>query len=419
MRRWSSSSRVADRSSISRWIASRCWLASLIVRSAWLVAARVVASLSVRARSRISVASSLASWRMAARRSEMPTVPGADASSRRHCTSADSVALARSSTWIVYSRNDATYSSTWSRSYPRNLREKSGGSCSLTVMLMGSLHDDWAPTRCLPVRTPPSTVPRDRVLNDRADRRRAQRRASTDSEVGHHARLLLHLQHRERATEAQPDREAQREVEDLVVGELLAESCEELVVEALVVDGEALGVLDGEALSLGVTGPRAPVVEVAVVVVGDAGVEHRLRAGGGARRAVVELRDAEACHLALSGREDAAVVHRVDHVGDGARHLRSQLEHTSPGSAGTVGNLDACHACGVYGGCRARSADGLLAGAVHREHHVGGRGRRVGCQLLAPHDRAHEQRPDEQVVHECEVGPLRELSARHPPLEHL
>ena len=43
------------------------------------------------------------------------------------------------------------------------------------------------------------------------------------------------------------------------------------------VDREPLGVLDRQALALGVAGPRAPLVEVPVVVVGDTRVEHRLR----------------------------------------------------------------------------------------------------------------------------------------------
>src|SRR3954447_14958037 len=94
-------------------------------------------------------------------------------------------------------------------------------------------------------------------------------------QVGHHAGALLHLQHREHPAESEPDRQAQRQVEDLVVGELRVQTLVELVVETLVVDREPLGVLDRHALALGVAGPRPPLVEMAVVVVGDSGVEHR------------------------------------------------------------------------------------------------------------------------------------------------
>ncbi len=98
------------------------------------------------------------------------------------------------------------------------------------------------------------------------------------SEVGHHTRLLLDPEHRERTAEAEPDRQAQREVEDLLVGEVRVQAVEEVVVDGEVVDGEALGVLDGQPLTVGVSRPRAPLVDVAVRVLGDPGVDHRLRA---------------------------------------------------------------------------------------------------------------------------------------------
>src|SRR5215203_2058765 len=91
-------------------------------------------------------------------------------------------------------------------------------------------------------------------------------RGKRSSEVGHHAGALLHLQHREHAAEAEPDRQAEREIEDLVVGELRVQTLVELVVETLVVDGEALGILDRHPLAVGVARPRPPLVEVAVVV---------------------------------------------------------------------------------------------------------------------------------------------------------
>ena len=65
-------------------------------------------------------------------------------------------------------------------------------------------------------------------------------------QVGHHTGLLFHLQDGEHTTEPEPDGEAQRQVEDLVVGEVLAQALVELVVQTLVVDGEALGVFDRE-----------------------------------------------------------------------------------------------------------------------------------------------------------------------------
>ena len=85
------------------------------------------------------------------------------------------------------------------------------------------------------------------------------------------------LEHFEGAAEAHEHRAAEGEVEDLVVGELRAQTREQLVVDGAVVGGEAFGVLDREPLPVGVARPRPPLVEMLVDVLGDAGLDDRRR----------------------------------------------------------------------------------------------------------------------------------------------
>ena len=76
--------------------------------------------------------------------------------------------------------------------------------------------------------------------------------------------LSVMLEHLERAAETDEHRAAQREVEDLVVGELRAQAREQLVVDVAVIGREPLRVLDREPLPIGVAGLGAPLVEVLV-----------------------------------------------------------------------------------------------------------------------------------------------------------
>src|ERR1700730_1551997 len=58
----------------------------------------------------------------------------------------------------------------------------------------------------------------------------------------------------QRSPQAEKHRDAQREIEDLLIGERLPQPLEERVVHRRVVIGEALRVLDGQALARGVAG---------------------------------------------------------------------------------------------------------------------------------------------------------------------
>ena len=60
---------------------------------------------------------------------------------------------------------------------------------------------------------------------------------------------MFDVEHRERTTETEPDREAQREIEDLLVRVLRVQAIEELVFDALVVDREALESLVADGLA--------------------------------------------------------------------------------------------------------------------------------------------------------------------------
>src|SRR5712692_4242706 len=73
----------------------------------------------------------------------------------------------------------------------------------------------------------------------------------------------------QRTAEAEVDGQAQREVENLGVAELAAQPPEQLLVDRTMVDDEALGVLDGEALPLGVAAIRPVLVEVGIGVFVD------------------------------------------------------------------------------------------------------------------------------------------------------
>src|SRR5438067_7224939 len=83
--------------------------------------------------------------------------------------------------------------------------------------------------------------------------------------------VLGDLQHFECAAESQVDGQAQGEVQDLVVGEVLAQPAEQFVVDRTMIDGELLCVLDGQALSIGVPGKGSPLVEMLVHLLGDTG----------------------------------------------------------------------------------------------------------------------------------------------------
>ena len=82
--------------------------------------------------------------------------------------------------------------------------------------------------------------------------------------------MLRDLQDFERATEPEEHRQTEREVEDLVVGEVAAEPGEELVVDGVVVESEPFGVLDRQTLAFRVLGRGTLVVERSIHLLGDA-----------------------------------------------------------------------------------------------------------------------------------------------------
>src|SRR5207245_4383865 len=112
-------------------------------------------------------------------------------------------------------------------------------------------------------------------FDDRSGRSRVPERCSlrllwrSDVEVC----VLRDLEHFECAAESQVDGQAQREIEDLVVREVIAQPAEELVVDRTMIDGELLCVLDGQALSIGVRGKGSPLVEMLVHLFGDTGLD--------------------------------------------------------------------------------------------------------------------------------------------------
>jgi hypothetical protein len=61
---------------------------------------------------------------------------------------------------------------------------------------------------------------------------------------------LIDAEHRQRPPQPEEDGHAQGQVEDLIVAEQSAQSCEKLVVDGGVVVGEALGVLDRKAIRI-------------------------------------------------------------------------------------------------------------------------------------------------------------------------
>ena len=81
------------------------------------------------------------------------------------------------------------------------------------------------------------------------------------------------MQHFECAAESQVDGQAQGEIQDLVVCEVIAQPAEQLVVDRTMIDCELLCVLDGQALSIGVFGKGSPLVEVLVHLFGDTGFD--------------------------------------------------------------------------------------------------------------------------------------------------
>src|SRR3984957_570772 len=88
---------------------------------------------------------------------------------------------------------------------------------------------------------------------------------------------LVDTEHGQRPTQTQENGDAQREVEDLRVGEQPAQALEKPIVDGGRLVGEALGVLDGYALPRGVAGVGGVRRDILVEVRGDARVEHRRR----------------------------------------------------------------------------------------------------------------------------------------------
>src|SRR5690349_11227553 len=85
--------------------------------------------------------------------------------------------------------------------------------------------------------------------------------------------VLGDLQHFECAAESQVDGQAQGEIEDLVVCELITQPAEQLVVDRTMIHCELLCVLDGQTLSIGVPGKGPPLVEMLVHLFADTGLD--------------------------------------------------------------------------------------------------------------------------------------------------
>ena len=142
--------------------------------------------------------------------------------------------------------------------------------------------------------------------------------------------------------EAEEGRQADGQVEDLGIRERAPQSIHELVVDAGVIHGEALGVLDREALLCAqhaLVGRADGTVEVLAQPVGL----DLVRPEGEADGALVELRDPHPRRLADAHREDALVVRRVDE----ARRRRAELGLERPDLHGVTtragGNFETGH----------------------------------------------------------------------------
>src|SRR5579884_4046895 len=103
---------------------------------------------------------------------------------------------------------------------------------------------------------------------------------------------LVDAEHGQGAAETKENRNAQREVEDLCVGEQFAQAADERVLDRGMVSGKALGVLDGKSLPRRVARVGGICRDVVVQLWSDAGLEHRRCAKPGTGDAVVDLRDA-------------------------------------------------------------------------------------------------------------------------------
>src|SRR5207248_10353929 len=91
-----------------------------------------------------------------------------------------------------------------------------------------------------------------------------------------------------RSTEREPPADAHRQVQDLRVREARAQATEEVIVERVVIEREAFGVLDCEPLAVAVSRMRLPFLDVRVVRFGELTVGAWRRAPLPADRAVVD-----------------------------------------------------------------------------------------------------------------------------------
>src|SRR6516162_10067383 len=157
---------------------------------------------------------------------------------------------------------------------------------------------------------------------------------------------LVDTQHRQRTPEAKEYRDAEREIEDLLVGERLPQSFEEGVVHRRVVGREAFREFDGQTLPRRVTGVARVGGDV-VVELRDrgcrTGVQHGLGAKVCAGDAVVDLGDPHPGKLALVGRQDALLIRAPDHPLDHAAELWPQRPNHGRFAAGPSRHVESGH----------------------------------------------------------------------------
>jgi hypothetical protein len=144
-------------------------------------------------------------------------------------------------------------------------------------------------------------------------------------------------------SQAEEDGNAQREVEDLLVGEQRAQSPEERVTDRRMVVGEPLGILDRETLPRRVARVGGVFGDILVELWRDAGIEDRWRAKVRARDAVVDLGDAHPGQLALFRGQDAFLMRAADHPRDHRAQLRPQCPDHGGLATGTVWHVEPSH----------------------------------------------------------------------------
>ncbi len=105
----------------------------------------------------------------------------------------------------------------------------------------------------------------------------------------------------------------------------------ERVVDAVMVEGEPLGVLHRQALPFGVAGVTLPVEHVRVVVLGDRVLGPWRGTPLLADHAPVDLGDAHPRQLALADGHDALLVDRVAQRARADSHLGAQRPHPDLG----------------------------------------------------------------------------------------